>query len=376
MSLAVQRYPVVVSSRGVREAREEDLPRIVEMCRKIFPAKRSGDRRHLSAHLADVFFRHPWRDEGLTSLVFETGSGNVTGVLGILPRRMWMNGKPVVAAVTHTFMVEPERRSGAGAIALLKALFSGPQDLILAEGNDASRRLWRAVGGDTSVVHSIRWSHLVRPARFLASRLGARRLLPASRLLLDPLCTVADLVAVRLRDRARGPRVRRPDLPREIDLTPDSHLACLERFDRRYSLRPRYQASELSWLIASLRRRADSQELRGKLLLTGDEPIGWYLYYARRGGVCEVIQLGAAPSCEGPVLDHLFCDARNQGAVAVAGQLELDWMQTLSERRCLFHHSLDGSWCLVHSRDPEIRLAIHRGDCFLSRLEGEWWIAA
>jgi hypothetical protein len=29
---------------------------------------------------------------------------------------------------------------------------------------------------------------------------------------------------------------------------------------------------------------------------------------------------------------------------------------------------------LVHSRDPEIMAAIHRGEAFLSRLEGEWWL--
>jgi len=32
------------------------------------------------------------------------------------------------------------------------------------------------------------------------------------------------------------------------------------------------------------------------------------------------------------------------------------------------------TWTLVHSRDADIMAAIHQGDAFLSRLEGEWWL--
>jgi hypothetical protein len=29
---------------------------------------------------------------------------------------------------------------------------------------------------------------------------------------------------------------------------------------------------------------------------------------------------------------------------------------------------------MVHSNKPELLHAIHRGDAFLTRLEGEWWM--
>jgi hypothetical protein len=35
----------------------------------------------------------------------------------------------------------------------------------------------------------------------------------------------------------------------------------------------------------------------------------------------------------------------------------------------------DGPWALVHSPRPELVAAIQRGEAFLSRLEGEWWMS-
>jgi len=71
--------------------------------------------------------------------------------------------------------------------------------------------------------------------------------------------------------------------------------------------------------------------------------------------------------------DHLFERAYRGGAVAVSGQMDPAAFQALAARRCMFHH--DGiSWFLIHSRDPEVLAAIHRGDAFLTRLEGEWCI--
>ena len=47
-------------------------------------------------------------------------------------------------------------------------------------------------------------------------------------------------------------------------------------------------------------------------------------------------------------------------------------VQELSYRHCWCRW--DGTSTLVHSRHPDVMAAIHRGDAFLSRLEGEWWM--
>ncbi len=75
----------------------------------------------------------------------------------------------------------------------------------------------------------------------------------------------------------------------------------------------------------------------------------------------------------GSVLDHLFWDAKKQGAVAVHGRMEPKFMQDFTNRCCFFYRL--GGWMTAHSRNPELVSLIHSGDAFLSRLEGEWCLA-
>ena len=84
-------------------------------------------------------------------------------------------------------------------------------------------------------------------------------------------------------------------------------------------------------------------------------------------------QIAAKDGLFGTILDHLLYHAWHRGSVAVSGQLDPLEIQAFWERSCVFHH--DGaSWVLVHARRREVLEAIHRGDAFLTRLEGEWWI--
>ena len=56
------------------------------------------------------------------------------------------------------------------------------------------------------------------------------------------------------------------------------------------------------------------------------------------------------------------------------GRLDPGSIETLLAERCLMHVGA-GSWALVHSRRRELLEPLHRGDAFLTRLEGEWWAA-
>jgi len=44
----------------------------------------------------------------------------------------------------------------------------------------------------------------------------------------------------------------------------------------------------------------------------------------------------------------------------------------LSDHFCRFRCFSRG--VLLHSENTDVRMAVHRGDAFLSRLEGEWWL--
>ncbi len=81
-------------------------------------------------------------------------------------------------------------------------------------------------------------------------------------------------------------------------------------------------------------------------------------------------QIGARRRSMGQVLDHLFRDAWNCGALAVHGQLDPMHAEDLRERCYFFYRR--GSWLLVHSRDPELQQYVLSGNASLTRLDGEW----
>jgi hypothetical protein len=323
--------------------------------------------RSYRAYFEQIFLRHPSRSEDLSSLVYEESDGTICGFLGVLPRPMSMNGRPIRAAVSSQFIVDPARRSTLAGVQLLKTFLSGPQELSIAdEANDVSRRLWESCGGSTALLYSLYWLHLLRPTKFVLSRLSK---LPArGRQVLTPLCLLIDAVTARMPQspfRQSVPSVFGEDLSR------DTLLACLAQFPQAYSLRPEYDERLLQWLFDALARDRGSGSLRKVAVRdAAGKILGWYLYHVARGGMGEVLQIGADDNSIRTVLDHLFHDAWRQGATALSGRLEPRFMQQFREKTSQFHHR--DYWVLAHSNRPEVLQAIHRGDAFLTRMEGEW----
>ena len=124
-------------------------------------------------------------------------------------------------------------------------------------------------------------------------------------------------------------------------------------------------------MIEDASREATHGALR-KVLLRDRQNIiaGWYLYHCKPNGLAEVLQLGSREDCDNEVVAHLAWDAREHGAAAVMGRLEPGLAQPLANRLCLLFRRRNAF--LVHSRYPEILAAVHSGQAFISRLEGEW----
>jgi hypothetical protein len=355
----------------VRPMTESDVPRVVRLYERVFAGPGARSDESVQDHLRAVFCRNPWRDEALPSLVYEDESGAIAGCLGVVPRTMLFEGRPIEAAVSHTFMVEPGSRSSLAALALARAFLAGGQDLSIAEGGGASRRILERFGGSTSLLLSLRWTRPLRPSRYVLSILKRRGLAAVASWACAPFCFAADALAplvlgepVRLaRPRSTGG-----------ELTTDDLLECLSRLTVDRSLRPQYDRASLEWLLnllANRRRRGLFQ--RVAVRDGAGDLLGWYLYYLNAGGISEVVQVGARKGFMDEVLTHLFHHARKGGALAVSGQMDPAAFQALAAKGSVFHH--DGiSWFLVHSRNPRVLAAIHRADAFLTRLEGEWCI--
>lgn len=354
----------------IRQLAADDIPQVVDLCEKVFGANNSYSPQTLAAYLEEILFRNPWSDSTLPSLVYQEANGRMVGFLGVLPRRMEMNGQPLRVAVGNYFMVEPERRSTLAGVELAKTFLAGPQDLSLAEGNNFSRRVWEGLGGTTSLLYSISWIRPLRPGRYLVSLLHRRGLAGALGIASRPLGSLVDALGGRL--SANPFRQPLPEGAAE-ELQEQTLLECLSNFSDDWLLRPHYNAHSLRWLLALLAQKRQYGRLRKVLVRNpAREIIGWYLYYANPGGTGETVQVGAKRNSIPQVLDHLFYDAWRQGLVALTGRADPQFMPAYTAKHCLL--SCGAPWMLLHSRRPELLEAVDRGKAFLTRLEGEWWI--
>jgi hypothetical protein len=354
----------------VRALEARDIASVAQLHAGAFGA-RGAASPSLEAALSRLLLHHPWSDESLPSLVFESAGGRVIGCLGVMPRPMSLDGRNITAAVSHSFIVEPGMRSTLAAVELARRFIAGPQDLSLAEGNNVSRRIWEQVGGVTSLVYSLCWTRPLRPGRYVLSYLSKRGLPRALGPLLRPAFALVDAVAPLISRKSFAPGA--PVLS-AATLDAETLRGAIAKFAAGRALRPRYDERSLAWLLETLAQKKERGALEAVVVRDRREIVGWYLYYCKPDGVGAVAQFGARPGRAEEVFEHLFHHARQRGVVALSGQVDPALFHVYSRTDCLFHH--DGaSWMLVHSRHPELLRAIDRGEAFLTRLEGEWWIS-
>jgi len=341
---------------------------VVALRQRVFRFSERRSASVLAAYFDRIFFQHPWPDDELPSWVYEDARGRATGFLGVMPRRMVWRGQVIRVAVATQLMVEPQSRGLAGR-SLVRAFLAGPQDCSLSDtANDAARRLWESLGAATSTIHSLVWLRPLRPCRDLTSRfargLAARGALYAAR----PLVAAGDAVAARL----PGGAARQPAGTTQ-PLTPALMLAHLDVLGCR-ALRPVYEQGALDWLLDQVAEKRQFGTLERVLVRdVAGSVAGWFLYFLNPGGATQIVQLAARPGAHTLVLQHLFHHAWSRGAAALVGRLEPALVSDLAALGCGFGR--DGPWVLLHSRRPDIMPAVERGDAFLSRLDGEWWLS-
>jgi hypothetical protein len=354
----------------VRAFRSDDIPRVAALWLDAFHRSTAPAAVALHEYFRDIFFG-PCYDPELPSLVYEQPGGAIQGFLGVIPRRMAFRGETIRVAVATQIMVASGAR-GYAAGALLRRYFAGAQDLSYSDGaNEDSERLWRAGGGDIATLYNLAWTRVLRPAGHITALLRERNRWTALQPLLQPASRAFDAAFALVDPRARSTGEEADQLQAEA-ATPESIGWCIRNLSPGRVLTPQYDHESLDWLLAQAAAKQRHGKLHGKVLRDGrGDRVGWFLYYARRGGIAQVLQFGGQPRRIRSVLQCLFRDAGAQGAVAVSGGFEPRYMKDLARSRARF------SWpayaVVVRSRRPELAQAVHRGDAFLTRLEGEWW---
>lgn len=319
----------------IRPFRREDIPSVVTLRRHAFRLSERGTPSDLADYLDVTFFGSPWSDPAFPSWVYEDEHGVVGGFVGVLPRPMTWKGQPILAAVATQLMVS-SGVTGPIGLQLARAFFSGSQDLSLVDsGNDAAHRLWIMLGGIASPGRRMLWHR----------RLDAHAPPPI------------------------GTYVSTTD-PAEL-------LPCMIEVLHSYRLAPAYDLRSLTWLLHVASAKKQFGRLCGGVVrdFVGN-PVGWLLFYAgSRDGRAEVLQMGSIPGARSLLLEHALWQAKCHGARHLCGRSEPSFRSALAAAQCEF--TTTGPWFLLKAPDADLLADLEPGrdDTFLSRLEGEWWLA-
>ncbi|HLY53838.1 MAG TPA: GNAT family N-acetyltransferase [Steroidobacteraceae bacterium] len=354
----------------LREFGEADIPAVAGLFEQVYPGQRWHSRADFEQYFREIFFANPWRDLELPSWLAEE-RGAAVGFLGVLPRRMQFGTRSLRVAVGSTFMVHPEWRHSLIAMMLMRKVASGPQDIFFTDGaNEELRRLWPTIGGSIPILQNLDWTRLLRPAGYTLMLFGRGKRRHPLHLAASAPCALADALAARLRPNRFH---RRDDGLSDEPLDAALMLEHLpEVANGGYPLRSQYDRESLTWLLEQVARKSRHGRLRARAVRERRQLLGWFVYYARRGAINEVLQVAARDSAYDRVLGRLFRDAWRHGATALRGRLDPHHVQQLSDRHCWMRR--EGAWTLVHSRHADVVAAMERGTAGFSRLDGEWWL--
>jgi hypothetical protein len=359
----------------VRPLAESDIPQVADLYWTVLRERKGAPPPIVGAFLHELYFKNPWRDPEIPSLVYEE-KDKIAGFLGVVPRKMCYRGEPVRIAYGGNFAVHPESRTTFAGLHLLRTYMAGPQDLSQTDSaNDTSRALLERLGFTTILPYSVHWVRLLRPSRcasYAISRVSKNALTSAFNFVTRPFWMAADHFAGTL---AASPFYQSASPLQATELDVPTLLKCQTEFRQGYSLWPDYTPESLAWLLAFMEKMKGHGEHLRKFLLRDDSGtiVGWYVYYRTRGGFGEVVQLGGGRKRIKEILDHLFHDAWSYGLIGVHGTVERQFMAEFSDKNCFF--TCRGGWTLAHSREAQLLNLLNSDLAFLSRLDGEWCLA-
>jgi len=351
----------------IRPFIKEDIPQVVNL----HPRSFEDSNNPSSTYFEEVFFNNPWFDESIPSLVYEEDNGKITGFLGVIPRRFSFKRRAIQAAIASQLMVDPSIRSTMAGLQLIKTFLAGPQDMSIADLTTfAAREVWKVFKSHTMWLYSMRWKRVLRSSstRRVQSLLRKSKQPAPVVMVSRPFCFMLDAFEERIRGRRFRPKA--PQVS-EVEINENTIVAHLPEFFGGQFLRPEYDEQSLKWIL----KRAAAKKRFGKLQKVGvsngvGEIIGWYIYQLNLGGNGRVLHIAARQNSVKEVLDSLFYRAWREQASVVSGRLEPFFIPSLVTESNISCHFSE-TCAMLHARDPELLSVVHRGDVFLTKLEGE-----
>ena len=350
----------------IRALTEHDLSAVADLYQRIV---RGGGPppEWLAPYFRQTVLDHPWYDSDLPSLVHEESDGSLSAFIGVHVRRLQFEGRPIRLACSGQLVADPVV-GGASGLMLMRAFLSGPQDISITDGaTPAARAMWTRLGGKVRELESISWVAVLRPVRAGAGLLASRAPLIPVRSGGGRLVRALDTRWRHLIQRSAA------GAPRSTPLDTETLVSVLPTLTSERRLAPTYDERFARWLLWTLEQSVARGELRVRLVSNRKaRPAGLFVYYRLAGGCSQVICLVGRPDSLGTVIGALFADALQGGASSIAGRLEPQVADALAGRRFVLRHTGEA---LVHARDAELGRSILAGDAWLTRLEGEYWMA-
>ena len=357
--------------KPISSFRIEDIDAVVCLSRNYFPRSKEFFFQTLKKRVSELYFKNGELLPNVSPLVSRSENGHVNGFLGVITKQFQYRDRKVTVANCHHLVATKEARKKLIPIRLLQHFLSGPQDISFADGSsDTTRQLWERLGGESVTGESIYYKIPLRPASFTADHFlkqNKYRMDSGIRSLATCTDSIAGSMRVPLFYRKKESGIVIIPLHKEI------MEVLLEKMESFYLLFPQYEPSDIERLFRLLDGETRYGTLQKAALLDSkDQPIGWFIYYAQKKGVCEVIQAVSIPGKETELFDSLSWHAFSMGGVELSGRLMPSQLKTPFTTKAITMPAR--MWTLMHSNDVELKHIMQSGKAFLTRLEGDLWV--
>src|SRR6202790_2810227 len=251
---------------SVRPVAESDIPQVAELYWRYMRRRQGSAPPGLQSFLQELYFKNPFSDSAVPSLVYEDKGGKILGFLGGIARKMSVSGQSIRVAFGGNLVVHPDARSRVAAPRLLETFLTPDHDLVMTDSaNEITRKILERLRFRTIPAMNIHWARPLRPTHlgvYAISRVTGPAISAGLRLTAKPFCSLADSMAARL---AISPfrQVKSRLHGAELDL--ETLLQCLVEFRKGYSLWPEYDLPSLQWLVGFMERLPDPGGFRGVL---------------------------------------------------------------------------------------------------------------
>lgn len=369
--------PAVPAGKGssrVRPMERADLEKVAHLFLRTFrsdqQAAKPREVENLAAYLDQLYLQGPHSSEGVNSLVYAGGGGDIGGFLGLHKTNYVLDGRRLSTCMIGSLMSARESLYSRAGAQLLWGLNELEFDIVLT---DSANRRSLAFSGplkyEVMSVNCLEWTFAFKPASMVAYKLLQRwPSIPSA--LMRPLGNAGDYLA----RRAVGDKLTAPSSKRHsMEPTNSEGFAkAVQTLADSFRLRPEWPLEELTWILA----RAEETRRHGRLnyCLVRDRSgayIGCYAFYGDAGRPAKTLQILAAEGGWGATLDSLLHTAQEMGCIGVIGQAQEALMSHLFKFSGVMFYYTGGSF--VRSKDQDVIDLVHRQGILIGGLAGDRW---